>query len=263
MQQSPYYAGYWQSGRQIEYNMFWCLLHDTTGVSAWTTPIIFYNDFTYSEVRPRHHGPVPRVQARLWDLIRSGQWQHDGIAIHYSQDAINAAQLAAKEEEQKDVRDVWVKLIEDLGLQYNFVATQQIEGGHAEQAQERLRALQGADPAGVAGHHGKERAAIEEFVKGGGTVIGDLYTASSTTSAADNRRACWTRSSASSAAGSRLMQLPACKISLPGVNAPELKFPVVEGLAATTASAGAQVLRGGEDPGAAFPGSWGRARRGT
>ena len=61
--QSPYYAGYWQAGRAAENNLFWCLLHDTNGVSAWATPILFYNDFTYSE-SGRDTRAVPRDEAR-------------------------------------------------------------------------------------------------------------------------------------------------------------------------------------------------------
>lgn len=174
VQQTPYYAGYWQAGRQIEYNMFWCLLHDTISVSAWDTPIFFYNDFTYSESGRDTLALCQEMKRGLWDLIRTGQWQHDGIAIHYSQDAINAAQLASKEDEQVAARDIWIKLIEDLGLQYNFVATQQIENGILTKPKndfERYKVLILPEALAIGE---KERAAIEEFVRGGGTVIGDF-----------------------------------------------------------------------------------------
>ena len=174
VQQTPYYAGYWQSGRALEYNMFWCLLHDTASISAWDTNIMFYNDFTYSEGGRDTMALCHEFKRGLWDLIRTGQWQHDGIAIQYSQDAINAAQLVAKEEEHKDVRDVWVKLIEDLGLQYNFVATQQIEGGlltHPRNDFERYKVLILPEAMAITE---KERVAIEAFVKAGGAVIGDF-----------------------------------------------------------------------------------------
>ncbi|MBU0610800.1 MAG: beta-galactosidase trimerization domain-containing protein, partial [Armatimonadetes bacterium] len=174
VQQTPYFAGYWQSGRGLEYNMFWCLLHDCISISAWDTKVMFYNDFTYSEGGRDTLALCREFKRGIWDLIRTGQWQHDGIAIQYSQDAINAAQLAAKEEEQKDVRDVWVKLIEDLGLQYNFVATQQIEGGILTKPKndfERYKVLVLPEAMAITD---KERAAIEEFVKAGGAVIGDF-----------------------------------------------------------------------------------------
>lgn len=172
--QSPYYAGYWQSGRQIEYNMLWCLLHDTTGVSAWDTDIMFYNDYTYSEAGRDTNALCQEFKRGLWDAVRSGQRLGDGIAIHYSQDSINAAQLLAKEEEQKDVRDAWVKLLEDLGLQYNFVAGEQIENGlltHPKADFERYKVLILPESLALSG---KERDEIDAFVKAGGTVIADF-----------------------------------------------------------------------------------------
>lgn len=175
VRQSPYYAGYWQAGRQIEYNMLWCLLHDTTGVSAWDTDIMFYNDYTYSEAGRDTLALCQEFKRGLWDAVRSGTRLGDGIAIHYSHDSINAAQLLAREEEQKDVRDVWVKLLEDLGLQYNFVATPQIEAGlltHPQADFERYRVLILPESFAISA---KERDEIAAFIKGGGTVIADLY----------------------------------------------------------------------------------------
>ena len=172
--QSPYYAGYWQSGRKIEYNMLWCLLHDTTGVSAWDTEIMFYPDYTYSESGRDTTALCQELKRGLWDAVRSGKRLGDGIAIHYSQDAINAGQLLAKEEEQKNVRDVWVKLLEDQGLQYNFVATEQIEKGlltHPQADFERYKVLILPEAFAISD---KERAEIEAFVKAGGTVIADF-----------------------------------------------------------------------------------------
>lgn len=171
--QSPYFAGYWQSGRQIEYNMLWCLFHDTTGISAWNTDTMFYPDYTYSEAGRDTVALCQEFKRGLWDAVRSGARVGDGIAVHYSHDSINAGQLLAKEEEQKDVRDVWVKLLEDSGLQYNFVATEQIENGlltHPKADFERYKVLILPQSFAISD---KERAEIEAFVKAGGTVIAD------------------------------------------------------------------------------------------
>lgn len=172
--QSPYYAGYWQAGRAIEYNMFWCLLHDTSGISAWTTPIFFYNDFTYSESGRDTLALCHEMKRGLWDLLRNARRVHDGIAIHYSHDSINASQLFGREEQIVAIRDAWVKLIEDLGLQYNFVATPQIEAGiltHPKRAEDRYRVLILPESFAISE---KEKAEIEAFVKAGGTIIADM-----------------------------------------------------------------------------------------
>ncbi len=182
--QSPYYAGYWQAGRAAENNLFWCLLHDTNGVSAWATPILFYNDFTYSESGRDTRALCHEMKRGIWDLIRSARRLHDGIAIHYSHSSINAAHLLGKEEQIVVVRDAWVKLIEDLGLQYDFVATPQIEAGALVTPATAKRGNGATGQAGLGRYRmlilpqslaisDKEKAQIEAFVRAGGTVIAD------------------------------------------------------------------------------------------
>jgi hypothetical protein len=73
------------------------------------------------------------------------------------------------------VRDAWVKLIEDLGLQYNFVSYAQIEGGLLNSPSsdaERYKVL--VLPESIA-LSPKEADEIRAFVERGGSVIGDLH----------------------------------------------------------------------------------------
>jgi len=171
---SPYRAGYWQAGQQLEYQNFWCLLHDTKGISAWTTPLFFYGDFTYSEAGKDTRANVKELKTGIWDLIRSAKRQHDGIAIHYSQPSINAALLMNKDTEIVHIRDAWVKLIEDLGLQYNFVSYAQIESGILNDPtddNERYKVL--ILPESIA-LSPREVAEIKQFVRNGGGVLGDM-----------------------------------------------------------------------------------------
>lgn len=173
--QSPYYAGYFQQSPAVDYNVLWCLLHDTNALSAWMTPIFFYGDFSYSESGRDTLKLCREMKEGLWDAIRSAKRLHDGIAIHYSHDSINAAQLLAKEEEQKDVRDAWVKLIEDLGLQYTFLATPQIEAGQLTKPDAwglRYKVLILPESIAISD---AEKAAIEDFVRQGGTAIADAF----------------------------------------------------------------------------------------
>ena len=170
---SPYRCGYWQAGQGLEYNMFWCLLHDTKGISAWTTPIFFYGDFTYSESGRDTRANIRELKAGLWDAIRQAKRRHDRIAIHYSHPSINAALLAGKDQHIVKVRDSWVKLIEDLGLQYDFVSYAQIEEGilnnpPSEDFRYSLLIL----PESLALSE-KEVAEIRAFVENGGGILGD------------------------------------------------------------------------------------------
>jgi len=172
--QSPYRCGYWQAGQDLEYQNFWCLTHDTKGISAWTTPLLFYGDLTLSESGADTRANMREMKAGLWDLIRSARRQHDGIAIHYSQPSINAALLMNKDSEIVQVRDAWVKLLEDLGLQYNFVSYRQIESGLLNNPQgdhDRYKVLLLPESIALSP---KEVAEIKQFVRSGGAVIGDL-----------------------------------------------------------------------------------------
>ena len=170
--QSPYRAGYWQAGRGLQYQMFWCLLHDTKGISAWTTPLFFYGDFTLSESGRDTQANIREMKGGLWDLIRAADRRHDGIAIHYSHPSINAALLLNKDSEIVQVRDAWVKLIEDLGLQYEFVSYAQIEDGllNDPDAPDQFRLL--ILPQSIALSE-REVAEIRRFVENGGAILGD------------------------------------------------------------------------------------------
>jgi hypothetical protein len=259
--QSPYYAGYWQAGRAIEYNFFWCLLHDTEAVSAWTTPIFFYNDFTYSESGRDTLALCREMKLGLWDLIRNARREHDGIALHYSQNSINAATLLGKDEEIVRHRDAWVKLIEEMGLQYDFVATPQIEDGilrRGDSRGNRYRVLILPESFAVSD---KEKAEIEAFVRAGGTVIADRGAGLMDGKCRRGDQGVLDglfglRRTDSGGEGTLGIQ-----VRMPGIPASELKFPVAEALAPTTAkplgqSAGEQplpaLLRNGVGNGAAW-----------
>lgn len=166
--QSPYYAGYWQSGRGLEYNMFWCLLHDTKGISCWTTPLLIYPDFTLTEAGADTRRLIHELRDGVWELVRAGKRVRGPIALHYSQPSINAALLIDHDRHIVKVRHAWVKLIEDLGLQYEFVSYEQVEEGELEKAGYRVLIL----PESIA-LSDREVDRITQFAAAGGTVIAD------------------------------------------------------------------------------------------
>ncbi|MEN6304584.1 MAG: beta-galactosidase trimerization domain-containing protein, partial [Armatimonadia bacterium] len=238
VQQTPYFAGYWQAGRQIEDRMFWCLLHDTQSVSAWTTSIFFYNDFTYSESGRDTLALCEEFRKGIWDQMRTGAWQHDGIAIHYSQAAINGAQLLSKEEEHKDVRDVWVKLLEDCGLQYNFVATEQIENGLLNNPKndfERYKVIILPESFAITA---KEKAELETFVKNGGTVIAD-YNVGVLDRLCRKQSPGMLDSLFGLKRGGQPDTTLGLNVTVPGAEAPEVKLSAAEAITAAGATAGA------------------------
>ncbi|MBM3497338.1 MAG: hypothetical protein FJX74_01585 [Armatimonadetes bacterium] len=170
--QSPYYLGYWQSGRKVEYNGFWCLLHDTKGISAWYTPLFFYGDLADSECGASTREYVREMKEGLWDVIRAATRRHDGIAILYSQASVRAAALLDRPAALNASRDSWVKIIEDLGLQYEFICPEQIAEGALDPESTPFRAC--VLPMAMAISPAEARA-LTAFAEAGGTVIADAW----------------------------------------------------------------------------------------
>ncbi|MBI3921410.1 MAG: beta-galactosidase trimerization domain-containing protein, partial [Armatimonadetes bacterium] len=167
---SPYYAGYWQHGRRLEYNLFACLLHDTTGISAWYTPLFFYGDMTFSECGKDTRDLLAELKTGIWDQFRAVKRQHEGIAVLYSHPSIEAALLLGKEEAISAHRSAWVWMLEDLGLQYSFVSYEQLAKGELSKGAYRVLVL----PMAMALSPGEVKA-VRDFAANGGTVIADAY----------------------------------------------------------------------------------------
>jgi hypothetical protein len=113
----------------------------------------------------------------------------DRVAIHYSQASIRAHWLfdsredgdtwprrfssyEAKHSRFARVRDSFLRVIEDLGLQYNFVSYEQIEEGELQRGGYKVLLLPQSVSMSAA-----ECRQIEAFVRAGGAVIADNMTA--------------------------------------------------------------------------------------
>lgn len=165
-EQSPYFSGYSATDPWVENRFWWCLLHDTRGISAWKTGLFFYPDFSLTPSGRDTQRALHEVRDGVWRLVRRAKRQNDRIAIVYSMPTILAGALTGQERAINDHRDAWVKLLEDCGLQYEFVAPEQIEGGELLQAGYQVVVL----PYTIA-TSAKEADAYRAFVAGGGTVL--------------------------------------------------------------------------------------------
>ncbi len=178
---------------RIRRELWWRMLHGDRGVIVWDDeesrsiqktqedlPITARGRGLaeiFSELRP--------VARRMIGLRRLD----DRIAVHYSQASIRAHWMFDSREDLDTwprrfssyeatysryarVRDSFLRVIEDLGLQYNLVSYEQIENGELTGGGYRVLLL----PQSVAISE-KEAAAIEAFVQAGGTVIADNMTA--------------------------------------------------------------------------------------
>jgi hypothetical protein len=116
-------------------------------------------------------------------LLMESERLGDRIAVHYSMPSVHGASIlgyhrnfdgGADIAPEKAVanfpanRDGWVRAVKDLGLQFDFVASEQIEGGALSPDRYRVIIL----PLSVA-LSAEEAKAVEAFARGGGVVIAD------------------------------------------------------------------------------------------
>lgn len=138
-------------------------------------------------------GPRGRDVAPYWNELRSGIGallinsvrQADPIAIHYSQASMRTEWMLAQRPkggawmdrmswtERKDsdflrLRDSYCRLIEDHGLQYNFVSYGQVEQGELLKRGYRIMILPRSSALSEA-----EASAIADFVRQGGVLVVD------------------------------------------------------------------------------------------
>ncbi len=135
---------------------------------------------TFSEVFQELHRGIPK-------LVMNSQRTHDGIALHYSQPSMQVHWLLSNLKHARQwvahsggdrgshitaVRNGWTKLIEDLGMQYNFVSNKQIEAGKLTSGEYRAFVM----PQSLA-ISAEEAEQIRQFVHDGGLLIADYRNA--------------------------------------------------------------------------------------
>ena len=104
------------------------------------------------------------IMAGVGKLLLGAKRQHDGIAIHYSQASVFAGALLHRS--LTPAQWGFARVVEDLGLQYDMLAYEQIEqGGLKDYKVLLMPACSALSPA--------ETKAISEFVKQGGLVVAD------------------------------------------------------------------------------------------
>jgi len=116
-------------------------------------------------------------------LLMESMRQQDGIAIHYSMPSVHGATILGYHQRSSDDddeaprgtslsfpanRDGWVRTIKDLGLQFDFVSSEQLEQGSLASGKYRVLIL----PLSLA-LSPAEAKNIEDFVAVGGVVIAD------------------------------------------------------------------------------------------
>lgn len=168
--------------------IWWGLFHGHRGSIIWDDNL---PDYRFIDEETRQLTPAALTFADTFQELRKGiakliiksRRLHDGIAIHYSQPSMQVHWLLDNVQHARKwmshsggdrgshftgVRNGWTKLIEDLGLQYEFVGAHQMEEGKLTRNEYRALIL----PQSLA-MSAREVEQIREFVRAGGILIAD------------------------------------------------------------------------------------------
>jgi hypothetical protein len=173
--------------------IWWGLFHSHKGALIWDDLL---PDYRFVDEQTRELTPAAATFSDVFNELHDGIGKlflnsrrlHDGIAIHYSQASIQVHWLLDNVQNAREwmlnsggdrhshftgVRNSWTKLIEDLGLQYEFVGRGAIEEGELGTGSYRVFIM----PQSLAVSAG-EASAIRQFVRNGGLLIADYRVAS-------------------------------------------------------------------------------------
>lgn len=179
-------AGYGMHGRGVLPHFYQKLFH-----GYWAGSYIFWQystfdpDLTFSSSALDMKRAYDEVKEKgIARLLKTASRDNDGIALHYSYPSIHAAWIVEGkiveevDEELKQAgptyrkfesnRDGWITAVQDLGLQFDFVARQQIEAG--ELLSRKLKVLVLPFSAALTA---REVERIRAFVSAGGTLVAD------------------------------------------------------------------------------------------
>ncbi|HET8549775.1 MAG TPA: alpha-amylase family protein [Bryobacteraceae bacterium] len=174
------------TGPWEKHRVWYELLHGNRGLIIWDDKNGFADKTGAIADRGREVEPYyTELRRGIGALLVNSRRISDPIAIHYSQASMRTEWMRAQRgkgaawvnrnasTERKDsdflrVRESWCRLIEDQGLQYDFVGYGDVEKGRLVSGGYRVLILPRSNSLSP-----KEARAIRDFVEHGGTVIAD------------------------------------------------------------------------------------------
>ncbi|MCC6341295.1 MAG: beta-galactosidase [Bryobacterales bacterium] len=174
------------TGPWEKHRVWYELLHGNRGLILWDDKSAFIGGDNAIGPRGKETAPYyEELRGGLGALLINSRRVADPIAIHYSQPSMRIEWMLARRPKGGDwvlrnssteyrdsdflrLRESYCRLIEDEGLQYNFVSYRQMERGELARGGYRVLIL----PHSTAMSEAEARAA-REFVEGGGMLIAD------------------------------------------------------------------------------------------
>ncbi len=144
------------------------LFHGLNSSWYWTSyntgPALLFPDLRPTPQFEWMQDSIGEIKAGIGKLLLAARREHDGIAIHYSQPSVHAGTLMNRS--HAAAQWGFARLVEDLGLQYDMLADEQIREGKLDDYRVLLM--------GASAAIGPEEAEIiRQFVEQGGTVVAD------------------------------------------------------------------------------------------
>ncbi len=179
-----FWTGYGSHGLAVQNAIWTAAIHNVLHPNIFWMYSFLDPDLTYSQ-SARDMGTAFRSLRfeGVGKLLMESQRLGDGIAIHYSMPSVHGASILGYHQRSRDDdddapkdtllsfpanRDGWVRTIKDLGLQFDFVSSDQVEHGSLASGKYKVLIL----PLSLA-LSPLEVKNIERFVQAGGMVISD------------------------------------------------------------------------------------------
>jgi hypothetical protein len=176
-----FWTGYGSRGLAVQNAIWTAAIHNVLHPNIFWMFAFLNPDFTCSQ-SAQDMGEVYRIlkHGGIGKLLMEASRKQDGVGLHYSMSSVHAASITGNSPEgrQRAIgrdfpadRDGWVRMINDLGMQFDFVSYDQVEKGALAAPRYRVFVL----PFSMA-LSPEEAKAIQDFAQEGGVVIADAGT---------------------------------------------------------------------------------------
>jgi hypothetical protein len=178
------FTGYGLTGPPAHHQQWQRLFYGHTGASIFWHYTILNPDLTFSAQGEALAAAFGKIQSGIGRVFMNSRVREDGVAIHFSMASIRGAWIqdgiilprvgnvngtSKKYVDLVSRRDQWVKALEKQGIQFRFLASEQIEAGELS----RFKVL--ILPYSIS-LSDTEVAAIQRFTQAGGVVYSDEQT---------------------------------------------------------------------------------------
>lgn len=180
-----FWTGYGSQGLAVQNAIWTAAVHNVLHPNIFWMYSFLDPDMTYSKSARDMGVAFKSLKFEgVGKLLMESEREGDGIAIHYSMPSVHGASILGYHRRSSDDdaetpqdkvslsfpanRDGWVRAVKDLGMQFDFVSSEQVEQGGLASGKYKVLIL----PLSLS-LSAEETKAIEAFVQAGGVVIAD------------------------------------------------------------------------------------------